>query len=399
MPNCHHRKGWRNFRSLLAFLALSLPGVGLANAPSGTAPFLFDTNRMYAELAFVRPDGTLRKTLTFVDLGSPSTILSEALFKELQLDQKKPLTFNIGDMPVSVDSSAVTSDTWLPYSIGDDHRVEALLPASVMQKYQVVIDYRRRTLSLAQPGTLKPAGAPLPFRVNLKTGLIAVDASINGHAYPVTIDNGSAYTWFRKTTVQEWLAVHPDWERGTGAVGTSNMRMADDGIEATGTMVRIPEVQLGSLHLRQLGALAIGPSRSNEDFIDWYSQKNPVPVIGWLGGNVLQGFRITIDYPNRMSYWLRQTELDPHDLDQVGLTLESKGGKYLVAAVATQNGKPTVEGVQVGDKLLQVGALHTDVATRGAIFSAMHGKPGEVRTLLLERDTKQITVQAKVAAF
>lgn len=177
------------------------------------------------------------------------------------------------------------------------------------------------------------------------------------------------------------------------------MRMADDGIEATGTLVRISEIKLGSLHLQQIGALAIGPSSTNWDFIDWYSQKNPVPVIGWLGGNVLQGFRIAIDYPNRMTYWLRQTELNPHDLDQVGLTLKSKGGEYFVAAVAMQNGKPTVEGVQVGDKLLQIGALHTDAATRGAIFSAMHGKPGELRTLLLERDTRQFAVQAKVTVL
>ena len=408
MPNWHHvtagerRLGVRfrkYFRALLAFLTLNLPCAGSANPSSGTAPFIFDANRVYVELAFVRPNGTLHRTLAFVDLGSPSTILSEALFKELQLDQKKPLTFNVGHMPVRVDSCDVTSDTWLPFSVGDNRRVEALLPASVMQKYEVVIDYAHRTLTLAQPGTLKPEGAPLPFRVNEKTGLIAVDVSISGQTYPVTIDNGSAYTWLRKTTVQEWLAVHPDWQRGTGAVGASNMRMADDGIEATGTLVRIPDIKLGSLHLRQIGALAIGPSSTNWDFIDWYSQKNPVPVIGWLGGNVLKCFRITIDYPHRMTYWVLQTKLVAHDLDQVGLTLKSKGGEYFVAAVATQNGKPTVEGVQVGDKLLQIGALHTGTATRGAIFSAMHGKQGEFRTLLLERDTRQFAVQAKVTVF
>ena len=100
-----------------------------------------------------------------------------------------------------------------------------------------------------------------------------------------------------------------------------------------------------------------------------------------------------------MTYWLPQTELNPHDLDQLGLTLKAESGEYFVAAIVTQNGKPTVEGVQVGDKLLQIGALHTGTATWGAIFSAMHGKPGEIRTLLLERDTKQFTVHAKVVVF
>jgi len=365
----------QRFQSPLVILVLCLSCRG-SNPTSGTAPFVFDGNRTYAELAFVRPDGTIHKTLAFVDLGSPSMVLSESLYKKLQLDQKKPSIFNIGAMPIRVDSSDVTSDSWLPFSVGANRMVEALLPAGVMQKYEVVIDYAHRTLTLAQPGTLKITGTAIPCRVNAKSGLIAIDVSIAGQTYPVTIDNGSGYTWLSRNTVQGWLAAYPGWQRGTGAVGTSNMRMADDGIEASGILVRMPEIKLGSLHLRQIGALAIGPSSTNWDFIDWYSKKNPLPVIGWLGGNVLRAFRITIDYPNKMTYWVRQTELDPHDLDQVGLTLKSNGGQYFVAAIATKNGKPTVEGVQVGDKLLQVGALHTDRATGAAILSAMHGKPG-----------------------
>jgi hypothetical protein len=122
-------------RHCLHFFTLCLPCIGSQIPSSGTTPFIFDGNRVYAELALLRPDGTLHRVLAFVDLGSPTTILSEALFKELQLDQKRPLTFTVGDMPVRVDSSAVTSDAWLPYSIGDNKRVEALLPAGVMQRY------------------------------------------------------------------------------------------------------------------------------------------------------------------------------------------------------------------------------------------------------------------------
>ncbi len=385
--------------SFFAFFALGCPCFGSQTPSSGTAPFILDGNRVYAELAFVRPDGTLRKVLAFVDLGSPSKILSEPLFSELQLHQTKPPPFEAGHMPVRVAPSTATSDTWLPYSIGDHRSVEALLPAGVLQKYQVVIDYAGRALTLAEAGTLKATGVPVPFRINEKTGVIAVDASINGRTYPVTIDNGSAYTWLRKTTVQEWIDAHPDWQRGIGAVGASNMRMADDGIEAAGILLRIPQIKLGSLSVQRVGALAIGRSITNWDFMDWYSEKNPGSVVGWLGGNVLRGFRITIDYPNHMTYWAPQTALDPHDLDQVGLTLKSQRGEYFVAAIATQNGKSTVESVRAGDKLLQIGALQTGTATWGAIFSAMHGKPGEIRTLLLERDNRQFTVQAKVVRF
>jgi C-terminal processing protease CtpA/Prc len=113
----------------------------------------------------------------------------------------------------------------------------------------------------------------------------------------------------------------------------------------------------------------------------------------------LRGFKITIDYSNRESYWLSQTALDPHDLDQIGLTLTLKNGEYFVAAVTTQNGKPSVEGVQVGDKLLKVDALELRTSTWDAVFSAMHGSPGDIRSLHIERNGVPLTVRASIKAF
>jgi hypothetical protein len=369
------------------------------SAPSGTAPFILDGNRVYAQVAFVLPDGQLRKTLVFVDLGSPSMVLSQKLYDDLQIGAGKSLTFRVEEMDVAVESTTVTSDAWLPFSIGDDRKVEGLLAAGVLQKYQARFDYAHHTMTLAQPRTLRSHGTAVPFRLNEKTGLIAIDAKIDGQLYPITIDNGSGYTWIRKSTAQEWLSRHPNWLRGTGAVGPSNMRMADDGIETAGALVRIPEFTLRSLRVQQAGALAIEADDSGHDFIDWYSTKNAVPVIGWLGGNVLRHFQITIDYAERLSYWVRQSAPDPHDLNYIGLTLTSRHGEYFVAGIATKDAQPTVQGVQVGDKLLQIGALHTSGASREVIFAAMHGKPGEIRSLILERDNRRIRLPVKVTAF
>lgn len=46
-----------------------------------------------------------------------------------------------------------------------------------------------------------------------------------------------------------------------------------------------------------------------------------------------------------MTYWLRQSDLDAHDLDQVGLTLLALGDNYLVAGIASQDGVLTVTGI------------------------------------------------------
>jgi C-terminal processing protease CtpA/Prc len=103
-----------------------------------------------------------------------------------------------------------------------------------------------------------------------------------------------------------------------------------------------------------------------------------------------------------MTYWQREADLDPHDLDQVGITLETRDnvkGYFVAAIVTTTNGKPAVQNVRVGDKLIQVDGVVMSDATRGAIFSALHGKPGSTRTLLLDRDGKQMRVPVSTRAF
>jgi C-terminal processing protease CtpA/Prc len=122
-------------------------------------------------------------------------------------------------------------------------------------------------------------------------------------------------------------------------------------------------------------------------------------VIGWLGGNVLKQFRLTIDYPNHTMYWLKQDEPDSHDLNQVGLTLRSDNGAFYVAAIATQHGRATVAGVLAGDKLVRVDDLDLSTATWGQVFAALHGSPGQSRRLILERGGVRRSVSGKVTRF
>ena len=93
------------------------------------------------------------------------------------------------------------------------------------------------------------------------------------------------------------------------------------------------------------------------------------------------------------------SDLDPHDLYQVGVTLEKRSEGYFITGIAEKSGKPTVDVVRVGDKLIQVDNVLLSSATRGAIFAALHGEPGSVRMLVLERDGQQLTLPAKVTAF
>jgi C-terminal processing protease CtpA/Prc len=70
-----------------------------------------------------------------------------------------------------------------------------------------------------------------------------------------------------------------------------------------------------------------------------------------------------------------------------------------VSAVASKNGQPTILGVSPGDKLVRVDQLETANARSGALFRALHGKPGETLVLVLERGGHRFSVPAKVTAF
>lgn len=252
-------------RPLLPLLGLAttlnvLAARGPDSAAAGTVPFIFDDNRMVAELVFVRPDGALRKTLAFVDLGTPVPVITEQLAKELQFDPHTPMMLRAGTLQIPLESAGTVTVPRL-FRTGPDGRatlpVEAILSGSILKDYQVVFDYAKRTLTLARPATLTPSGSAVPCRVNEKTGLIAVDAAIAGRSYAIAVDPGSAYTWVRADIAEQWVTAHPDWKRGTGAVGEANMQTRAESGEPAATILRVSQVGLGALRLTQIGALGI----------------------------------------------------------------------------------------------------------------------------------------------
>lgn len=389
--------------------------VGGETKSSGTVPFIFDDNRIFAEVEFVRPDGTPRKVIAFVDIGTPQLVIEESLGNELDLANAKRAVLRIGDLEIHVPASDVQTDTGLGLTGPNGKRilkVEAVLPGSVMKHYQVTLDYAKRSLTMAKPDTFKPTGVAVPCRVNAKTGLVSVTATIDGHDYAIAVDCGSAYTWVRQDIAARWIAEHADWKRGVGAVGEANMQVRPDGAEAQAIIMRLPQVRLGPMLLEQVGAVGIeraappiplapGEPIVHGNFFDWYSKKAPEPVIGWIGANVLKNFRVTFDFPRRTIYFERENKADFYDLNQVGITLETRDGQkgYFIAGVASKDGRTTVDGVVLGDRLINIDDLDVSNATRGAIFSALHGNPGDTRVLTLERNGRQLEVTAKVTAF
>jgi len=123
-------------------------------------------------------------------------------------------------------------------------------------------------------------------------------------------------------------------------------------------------------------------------------------VAGFIGGNVLKRFRLEVDWPNRMTYWEAGPDRDDRDLDIVELILRPEpDGSFTVAGVATRNGRATVDGVEAGDRLVQVGSLQAAGTPMGEIEDALRGSPGDMRRLVLDREGRGVTIEARVTRF
>ena len=153
--------------------------------------------------------------------------------------------------------------------------------------------------------------------------------------------------------------------------------------------MRFPEILWGQTLLTGVGIVGVPKLGPNGPTLGaWYSQKASRPVDGFLGPNAFKAFRVEIDYAKRRDLPSeRRRSRRRTTWILVGLTLQPQADRsYRVIGVAQKDGKPAVEGVEPGDKLLRIGNLNATGATMGTVVDALRGSPGDVRILLLERN-------------
>jgi len=393
-------------RLVSVWAALSF-GAALAAQPVlskvAVVPFALDHNRMIVEVELVRPDGAARRAAAWVDTGQVGLGLAETLARDLGLDLS-----GFADAPAgeAVQTTSPTPEvrlgglpldpTGVATRVARGNRAiagvpaEVHLPAALFRGYVVLFDYPANRLTLARPGVLKPRGEGLPCRINPETGLFLVEAHVAGERLSLGVDNGSSGTWISRSLTDRWEKEHPEWPRATGAAGCANFFGFP--FEAAGELVRVPEVRIGTRRVRGVAALGLP-----QGLFDWYSKKSAGPVVGFLGADVLRGFRLAVDFPGQMTYWEAVGRRGTHDLDLVGLTLRPENdGTFTVAGVVERRGAPVVAGLQAGDRLLRVGALEVTGATMGAVVDALRGRPGALKRLEIERGGNRLTVEAPV---
>ncbi|MCP4901780.1 MAG: hypothetical protein GY906_32855 [bacterium] len=390
---------------------------GLARADSQTTsvtvPVLLDHNRMLVDAQLQRPDGSWRKARLWIDSGNPECFISEPLARDLgydlsakqdnaelrQLEVPSPGGVRLGGL--QLDFTGVAAKVlYQPQWVFNTMHIDANLPSTVLSRYHVIFDYPQRKLTLARPGSIKPRGIRAAAQVHPKTGIVQIDAVVAGQKLSFALDNGASYSFVSEDILTDLYSKNSSWPQSKGAVGCANIWGWWPG-EDSWQIVRIPEIQWGSVPLRGVGLVGLpGFFPGNTSLGEWYSQKTLHPVAGILGPNAYNAYRVEIDYRGKSVYFSQRAEPAQHDMDLVGLTLQpQESGAYLVIGVSEINGKPVVPGVQPGDRLLQIDELKTTGATMGTVVDALRGRPGETRTLTLERDEQSFKIVARVKRF
>lgn len=366
-------------------------------------PFTLDHNRMMVEVEFRKPDGSLRTAVAWVDTGSQHLSLGENLARDLgyalaalekeansrsiQLEGPAP-RMSFGGLVL--DTSRLKVQVHRGKMVRPGVLAEATFPASVLLGRQVIFDYPARQMTVAPPGLLTPKGTAIPCRINPETGLFLITAELDGQNVQLGVDNGSAGTWVSKVLTGQWQARHPEWPRAAGAAGSANFFGFE--FETQGVLMCLPRLKIGPLEARRVTVLGL-----DQGLFDWYSKKSAGPVAGFIGANVLTGFRLEIDFVNQITYWEAGPGEPAGDLERVGITLRAEEeGRFTVAGVLVKDEKPLVEGLLAGDRLLQVDNLECTGAAMGAVMDALRGQPGQTRSLLIERSGERHTVLARV---
>jgi len=383
-----------------------VPPPKVERATSGTVPIDLRDNRIFVELTCVRPNGSPRQARFQVDSGGGSVILSESLSYDLALkslgsplreegETFQPVTspeIRIGEMPLDLSHVHTIVAVGSKSEFTPGSGAEGFVPARLLRNYEVVFDYPARRFTMAQPGTLKPRGMPVPSPIGESSGFPRIELTVDGEKYGFLLDTGAAYTMISETLIDKWRAAHPDWPHCEGAVGEANMVGASD---SKAEMLRLPAMQWGSFDLPRVGVV----SRPRGTFEQWMSPMMTAPIVGSIAGNVLRGFRIEIDYLHGVTYLEKGSAADPEALNTVGVVIGAHAdSSYTVGGTAQCGGKNLVEGVQPGDKLVRINnwAVSGSLAD---VLDELEGTPREVKNLVVERDGRQLTIKTTVTSL
>ena len=350
--------------------------------------------------------GAPRAVRALVDTGGGAMVIRRRLAEELDLALGTTIGTGEEDLetvePPQLQAHGFELDTdgLAAYVVDDgDHgnplRAEGAdvnLPASLLRRHRLVLDAPAGLVTFGDPRSVEERGVRLPVGVHPETGFVRTEVTVDGRTHGVLLDSGPSCSLVVDHLYRAWQVSHPDWPAAAASVGPANM--AGIPAEARLPMLRVAALDWGPFTIPGVAVAW----RADAAFGDLVAPGATAPVAGALGGNVLRGFRVELDY-RRAEVWLEQgAPLEPDDTDMVGMVLVREpdeegltGTAYRVAAAVTGLGE-----VRVGDRLVAVDGEPVAPLGLAEVVALLAGEPGGTRPVTVERDGGLVQVDAPV---
>lgn len=350
--------------------------------------------------------GQSRPVRALVDTGGGAMVIRRHLAEALDLTTGATVDTGEGDLetvePPALVAAGYELDTdGLAAYVVDDgdpgnplraEQADVSLPAPLLRRHHLVLDAPGGTVTFAAPGSVEPRGLRIPVGVHPGTGFVRTEVTVDGRTSGILLDTGPSCSLVLDEVFRAWQGRHPDWPAAAASAGPGNMSGLP--AECRTPMLRVKALDWGPFTV----ADAAFCWRADAAFADLVAPGATAPVIGALGGNVLRGFRVEIDYA-RGEAWLEQgAPLGPEDTDMVGVVLtrdvevDGPGGTtYRVGASVTG-----LDQVRVGDRVVAVDGEPVGERTLAEVVAALSGELGTTRPVTLERDGELVQVEAPV---
>jgi len=347
-------------------LAVAVPLLFAASAPhnvplgsvtltaagdSVVIPFIFRGNHVLVRGAI----GDSDSLWFFVDSGAGSHCLNRSRADRLGLEVQDgvealgaggkvqagsahDVKYRLPGLAVDADFAAVIDLDPIALQIGVP--VDGILGYPLFKQMVVTIDYDRSVLVLRDPGRFKPAGAGLPLTFRDNHPYVNGKLTLPGRK-PVegsfVLDTGSGLA----------LTLAPDFVQRNHALQsvpkTVQVRLGGVGGRSYQPIGRVERFELGPYALERPVAI--------------FSQPGPGKTsspgsIGNIGGDVLQRFRVTFDYPHERLYLAPSPSFArAFEADMTGMTLDVRAeGDHAIAVERVEPGSPAAQlGITAGD--------------------------------------------------
>lgn len=353
--------------------------------------------------------GVFRPVRALVDTGGGAMVVRRQLAAELDLTLGATIGAGEEDLEtveppeLAANGFELDTDGLAAYVVDEDDHGNPLraeladlnLPASLLRRHRLVLDAPAGLVIFGDAGGAGGGdgrGVRVPVGVHPETGFVRTEITVDGTTHGVLLDSGPSCSLVVDHLFRAWQARHPDWPAAAASVGPANMA----GIPAE---ARLPMLRVAALEWGPFTVPGVAFAwRADAAFGDLVAPGATAPVVGALGGNVLRGFRVELDY-RRAEVWLEQgAPVEADDTDMVGTVLVREadeaapsGAGYRVAAAVTGLGE-----VRVGDRLLAVDGEPVAPLGLAEVVARLAGDPGATRPVTVERDGDVVQVEAPV---